>query len=172
MTAVEEIRPVKALFVHVFFYLIRHHVRRSWLKRFKSQITVKYIRKKANVYQRHAKTLETRLFQGFRGAKEGNQPVCFAPLAYWCLDFSLDLSARNTSHFLHAESPLGVRFPYKIFKKKGKSLRGFPFFGAKEGNRTPDLLITSELLYRLSYFSTYKNFTLSGVVVQVLEIIF
>ena len=28
---------------------------------------------------------------------------------------------------------------------------GFFFFGAGEMNRTPDLLITNELLYRLSY---------------------
>lgn len=26
------------------------------------------------------------------------------------------------------------------------------FYGAEERNRTPDLLITNELLYRLSYF--------------------
>jgi hypothetical protein len=38
-------------------------------------------------------------------------------------------------------------------RKKGHGLMAAPFsiFGAGEMNRTPDLLITNELLYRLSY---------------------
>ena len=31
-------------------------------------------------------------------------------------------------------------------------------FGANEGNRTPDLLITNELLYQLSYIGLVKNY--------------
>ncbi len=32
-------------------------------------------------------------------------------------------------------------------------------YGAQEGNRTPDLRITSALLYRLSYLGRTVNFT-------------
>ena len=39
-----------------------------------------------------------------------------------------------------------------VKRKKGQTLKVCPFlFGAGEMNRTPDLLITNELLYRLSY---------------------
>ena len=43
--------------------------------------------------------------------------------------------------------------PKKIGRPKGrpKCLIYLEYFGAGEMNRTPDLLITNELLYRLSY---------------------
>lgn len=38
------------------------------------------------------------------------------------------------------------------------SNQGFFIFGAGEMNRTPDLLITNELLYRLSYTGEELNY--------------
>jgi hypothetical protein len=35
--------------------------------------------------------------------------------------------------------------------------QGLPVIGAGEMNRTPDLLITNELLYRLSYTGFFRN---------------
>lgn len=37
--------------------------------------------------------------------------------------------------------------------------QGIYFFGADEANRTPDLLITNQLLYQLSYISEAAYFT-------------
>jgi hypothetical protein len=37
--------------------------------------------------------------------------------------------------------------------------RAFEVVGAGEMNRTPDLLITNELLYRLSYTGEVRNYT-------------
>ena len=45
--------------------------------------------------------------------------------------------------------------PVMIKKPDIFSIAGFLFFGAGEMNRTPDLLITNELLYRLSYTGWY-----------------
>ena len=39
------------------------------------------------------------------------------------------------------------------FDRSGTS--PFPLYGASEGNRTPDLLITSQLLYQLSYAGVF-----------------
>ena len=39
-------------------------------------------------------------------------------------------------------------------------------YGAQEGNRTPDLRITSALLYRLSYLGRNRHDTDSGAVPQ------
>ena len=35
--------------------------------------------------------------------------------------------------------------------------------GAEKRNRTPDLLITNELLYRLSYFGVRMNYSVSAL---------
>ena len=35
--------------------------------------------------------------------------------------------------------------------------------GAEKRNRTPDLLITNELLYRLSYFGIRMNYSVSAL---------
>ena len=48
------------------------------------------------------------------------------------------------------------------YMKKALTLANQGFsFGAGEMNRTPDLLITNELLYRLSYTGESINYTLA-----------
>lgn len=51
-------------------------------------------------------------------------------------------------------------WPCTRAKKKPLTLanQGFFLFGAGEMNRTPDLLITNELLYRLSYTGEELNY--------------
>ena len=45
--------------------------------------------------------------------------------------------------------------------KRATKLRYTSMTGANEGTRTPDLLITNQLLYRLSYIGTSATFIIS-----------
>ena len=45
----------------------------------------------------------------------------------------------------------GIKLQCKTKKLSGENLTAFLIYGAGERNRTLDLLITSELLYQLSY---------------------
>ena len=52
-----------------------------------------------------------------------------------------------------------IRVEYLGEKQKGLAVTlTLLFFGADETNRTSDLLITNQLLYRLSYISEARNF--------------
>ena len=55
-------------------------------------------------------------------------------------------------------------------KKKAKSILAFCFFGADDGTRTRNLLITSQLLFQLSYVgSLWPGRFLSGAIVMLTE---
>ena len=49
--------------------------------------------------------------------------------------------------------------------KRATKLRYAPGSGANEGTRTPDLLITNQLLYRLSYVGSWQKTKIAPTII-------
>ena len=86
-----------------------------------------------------------------------------------------DLNLRRLRQRVYSPSPLATRVPLRItyralwlgmsiFYQTQKTKPSSPSHGATEGNRTPDPLITNQMLCQLSYGGAYqKNITEPGL---------